>query len=150
MTVTKGSVSKFNCSTDADTVSFRVNGTSVNVLDNPDIEVTISLPGMEPRLHILHIVAKEEYNNTRVQCIATSFLSGPTFSNEAVLIIQGKESFYFWLATIVLLPRVHMRSRGKAMPFCVCVFVCVCVRWQKNASSRVTKASYIVNEKQLA
>ena len=95
MTVTRGSVSKFNCSADADAVSFRVNGTSVNVLDNPDIEV-ISLPGMEPRLHMLHIIANEEYNNTRVQCIAANFWSGVTFSNETVLIIQGKESFY-WL-----------------------------------------------------
>lgn len=98
MTVTRGSVSEFNCGADADAVSFRVNGTSVNLLDSPDIEVTISLPGMEPRLHMLHIVAKEEYNNTRVQCVATNFLSGLLiFSNETVLIIQGKESFYFWL-----------------------------------------------------
>ena len=97
MTVTRGSVSVFNCSANADTVFFQFNGTSVNLLDNPDIEVTISLPGMEPRLHMLHIVAKEEYNNTRVQCIATSFSSGLTFSNETVLIIQGKGSFYFWL-----------------------------------------------------
>jgi len=89
MTVTTGFVSEFNCSADADAVSFRVNGTSVNVLDNPDI-VTISLPGMEPRLHMLHIIANEEYNNTRVQCIATNFSSGLIiFSNETVLIIQG-------------------------------------------------------------
>jgi len=101
MTVTRGSVSVFNCSADADAVSFRFNGTSVNVLDNPDIEVTISLPGMEPRLHMLHIVAKEEYNNTRVQCLATSFLSGPTFSNETVLIIQGKGSFYFGYHSLI-------------------------------------------------
>lgn len=95
MTVTRGSVSKFSCSADADAMSFRVNGTSVNVLDNPDI-VTISLPGMEPRIHMLHIIANEEYNNTRVQCIATDFSSGLIiFSNETVLIIQGKGNFSY-------------------------------------------------------
>ena len=92
MTVTRGSVSQFNCSADADAVSFQVNGTPTNQLKNSDIE-PMEIPGMEPRLHMLHIVANEEYNNTRVQCVATNFSSGSTFSNEAVLTIQGKGNF---------------------------------------------------------
>ena len=93
MTVTSGSVSKFNCSADAEAVSFRVNGTQVNRLGNPDIE-SISLPGMEPRLHMLLIVANEEYNNTRVQCVAFNAVGGNAFSNETLLIIQGRGNFH--------------------------------------------------------
>ena len=94
MTVTNGSVSKFNCSADTDNVIFRVNGTAVNRLDNPDIDVELTVPGMEPRLHTLLIVANEEYNNTRVQCIISNVGEASVFSNETVLIIQGKGTYY--------------------------------------------------------
>ena len=46
-----------------------------------------------------------------------------------------------------ILPRVHMHSRGKAMPSCLCVCVCVLIG-KKNASSRVAKVftDVIINE----
>jgi len=94
MTVTTGSLSKFNCSASAEAVIFRVNGTAVNLLGNPDIE-TQDVPGMEPRLQMLQIVAREEYNNTRVRCVALNLnpVGGDAFSNETVLTIQGKGNF---------------------------------------------------------
>ena len=92
MTVTTGSVSKFNCSAAAEAVIFQINGTTVNLLGNPDIEILV-LPEMEPRLHMLQIVANEEYNNTRVRCVALNAVGDVTFSNEAELTIQGKVSF---------------------------------------------------------
>lgn len=94
MTVTTGSVSKFNCSATAEAVSFRVNGTTVNLQGNPDIEILV-LPEMEPRLHMLQIVANEEYNNTRVQCVALNAVGGNEFSNETVLTIQGEGNFLY-------------------------------------------------------
>ena len=65
----------------------------MNRLGYPDIEF-ISLPGMEPRLHMLLIVANEEYNNTRVQCVAFNDVGGNAFSNETLLIIQGRGNFH--------------------------------------------------------
>ena len=94
MTVTSGSVSKFNCSAEVDSVFFLVNGTAVNRLDNPDVEFT-AVPGMEPRLHTLQIVANEGYNNTRVQCVISNIGEDAVFSNETMLIIQGKGSFIY-------------------------------------------------------
>ena len=93
MIVTSGNVSRFTCSADADSVFFLVNGTAVNRLLNPDIEVA-AVPGMEPRIHTLQIVANEEYNNTRVLCVISNIGEAGVFSNEAVLIIQGKGSFH--------------------------------------------------------
>ena len=98
MTVTNGSVTQFNCSANTESWFFRVNGTSVNQLNNPDIEVIISI-GMETRLHMLQIVANEDYNNTRVQCVTFNSMGDRVFSSEVMLTIQGKRN----ICMIVLL-----------------------------------------------
>ena len=85
---TRGSTATFNCSTNAPTGSFVwfFNGSLLGQRSTPDI--TTQSVG---RTSIMHVQAKEEYNNTSVVCELTvrDPVWSTEFSDPAVLKVQG-------------------------------------------------------------
>ena len=85
---TLNSTATFNCSTNAPTVTFEwlVNGSLLGQLNMPDI--TARRVG---RTFFLHVLAKEEYDNTSVVCelIVLDPVLSTEHSDPAVLRVQG-------------------------------------------------------------
>ena len=89
---TPGSTATFNCSSNSSRVTFiwLVNGSLLTELNTPDITAR-----QDGRSHSLHILAREEYNNTSVVCELTihDSVRSTEFSDPAVLRIQSKFNF---------------------------------------------------------
>ena len=85
---TQGSTATFSCRTNAPTGTFEwiINGLLLGQLNTPD--TTAQRVG---RTSFLHVLAKEEYNNTSVVCELTvrDPLRSTEFSDPAVLKVQG-------------------------------------------------------------
>ena len=76
----------FPCS--AFTIEWWVNGTRFNSLHLPDLVQDFSSNGIG-RLHFDNIA---KYNQTRIQCVATTFVGGAQ-SDISVLLVQGSNIF---------------------------------------------------------
>ena len=84
----EGRTALFSCRhPNADIISWNINGTSSLSFSTPDI---VSSSNTQTLLHVLSIVGRSMYNQSRVECIATFFDGQPTQTSAAVkLIVQG-------------------------------------------------------------
>ena len=87
-----GNVVTFTCS-GRGTLYMRINGTSENLV-SPALRKDMDLHIYPPRFctHKIKFLAKEEYNNTLIQCVALEFGVGDIRSDNATLTIQGINS----------------------------------------------------------
>ena len=95
--VAPGTQTTFRCRHgDADVIGWRVNGTSVGQLMNPNIIPGTIRDESGYLVDILTILALPEYNKTAVQCIAITLVSNTTeLTPVAILIIQEGKQDYF-------------------------------------------------------
>ena len=79
-------IARFCCRNDfVDAIHWRVNGTSVNLLNSPNISTNTMLSG-----GLLSIETLLGYNQTSVECVATFFDgSPPILTAPVMLLIQG-------------------------------------------------------------
>ena len=85
-----GNVVTFTCS-GRDTLYMTINGTSENVV-SPTLQMGMDLQIYPARVctHRITFLAKEEYNNTLIRCVALEFGVRYIESDNATLTIQGK------------------------------------------------------------
>ena len=81
-----GKVVTFTCS-GRGTLYMTINGTSENLALRMGMDLHISPPKF--CTHKITFLAKEEYNNTLIQCVALEFGVGAIESDNATLTIQG-------------------------------------------------------------
>ena len=91
----------FVCSAEEHTVSsimWRNISVPVLLSNNASLGITSNISGdssSSQRTSVLRIEGREEYNETRVQCIASGFTAegeiSSAKSNEATLLVQGKK-----------------------------------------------------------
>ena len=84
-----GNVVTFACS-GRGTLYMRINGTSENLV-SPALRMGMDLHIYRPKFctHKIKFLAKEEYNNTLIHCVAMEFGVGAIESDNATLMIQG-------------------------------------------------------------
>ena len=86
----------------ADSISWLINGTSILSISNPDITPSTINDENNNRVNTLSIVARPQYNHTKVECVATFFDDSQPVQSPAVMliIVQGyyscirKDSWY--------------------------------------------------------
>ena len=71
MMVTPGTRATFRCRHEtADVIGWRVNGTSIGQVGNPDFIPGTTRRGDGSLVHILTVVVRPEYNDTEIVCVA--------------------------------------------------------------------------------
>ena len=92
--VSLNSTVTFTCEVEADLLNFLVEGEQVDVIlqEKGFTELPTELVynnGTSVKRRILSVVALQHNNNTNISCIGINFESANTYSNVAVLLIQG-------------------------------------------------------------
>ena len=102
LNVTIGKDAEFRCKhANADFISWRVNGTSLDRVPLPDVIIATNLTTDGIPIHTLTVTANPQYNGTVVECVAL-FISVQPFelTPPVTLRIQGTE--YCACCTITL------------------------------------------------
>lgn len=77
------------CNTSGISVSWKVNGTALSDLNNPDVGSLHTSTGTDMIVCTLEILGKRKYNGTVVQCVASVPGNGSRESQNATILIQG-------------------------------------------------------------
>ena len=126
----------FTCETRGGGTLWRVNGTQREILlpdIRSDLVVSESATPEGTAVHTLTILARAQYNGTRVQCLSV-IIGGPLVeSDNATLTIQGISSLHlqlfanplpvFTFCVSVCYPSARMHREGYST-LCVCLCVC--------------------------
>ena len=93
---TLGSTVRFRCQTavSVNAVAWYINNAPMNRLNSPHItHITEPDATWSHALHILQMLALEEFNNSIVECVLITFGSPDIFSEEVTLAVQGTLHF---------------------------------------------------------